>query len=1271
MSRIEDVYGLTPVQEGMYAQYFLHKETEFYHLYYLFSVNGDTDLSLLRQALDLLPLRHPVLKTAFAAVEGALKQVILANRVPEINTRVFNAPYTADSLSAAVREEKARPFDLQRDPLVRCTFLLFPDRRFLFFHTHHLILDGWCASVLFEDLNAYYGALANGTPAAALARRAAAERAAQPSFASYVGMIRGRDPGKARQYWQTLLEGAVPAALPGPLRPAACGGRFLRIAQTVLPAAGKRITAFARANALPVNAVLESAFALALQKHTGREEAVFFKVISGRSFGAFSAERTLGPMINTVPVRSRREEGQTARGFLARMNEQAVSAGEFGFLPLAEVCRGSGIDPRSVQIVFDYGNYDPPGAGGPQPLSLTEQSEQTEFPLAFVLSPDRDGGFNASVSFNVYLFSEYTVRSLLNSFLFILAELSDIKNGDFDSPAAFRRLRRLTPAESETLFGAGGFCSGPCAPVPQTSLYAQFRMQAKKTPDENAVLFGDLRITYAALLRQADEAAQCLRYLGVGKGDAVAIYLDRSPWLIILQIAVFKLGAVYLPVDKRSPEERLRFICADSAARLLVTDASLSAPAGIPIVSPEDLRAPGADGPCEEVYGGDTCYIIYTSGSTGVPKGCLLRQSGVLNFCVNNNTLAVLKKNSRNVFACVNSAAFDYFIAESLLPLLNGCTVALCGETESVRRGAFLEAVRKHRINVLMTTPTRLSLFYDGAPGDTALAGMDCVCSSGEPLTEPLLLKIRAASPHAAVFNPLGPSECTVWDLGGELDGTAGIHLGKPVANTRAYILDPDLAPVPVGVTGELCIAGAGVGGGYLNRPDLTEEKFVNDPFGEGKLYKTGDLAFWREDGRAAFAGRIDAQLKLRGQRIEPGEIEAALTALEGVESAAAVLRGEDPERRFLCAYYTGAPRPARELRALLGKTLPRYMVPTAFVHTDALPLTVSGKTDRAALCALPLQEPAGDPAVSPPQTETERAVCAAFSAVLGVEEIGRDSDFHDLGGTSLMLIKLLSFPPLEKLSPAEFLADPTPAGAAKKLDAAGKSDYTYVIPLYTPPGAKKAVVLFPFAGGDAAAFAALTAAAREEKREFSLYFTGWEAAEALPAAAEEIRRIAKETDVYFYSHCAGAALALALLDTLNETEPLVRGYIAGANIPPRRASGFNVWAHMSDAMVLRSLRNAGLQTAPESDSLLHGRLERFRAHTLIYGAYFREKKQKTNVTVKVVVSTKDPFTSDYADAEARWKKAVSDVARVVLTDTPSHYFQNTDTGLLLRMFDE
>lgn len=475
---------------------------------------------------------------------------------------------------------------------------------------------------------------------------------------------------------------------------------------------------------------------------------------------------------------------------------------------------------------------------------------------------------------------------------------------------------------------------------------------------------------------------------------------------------MLKIGAVFLPVDKRYPKERIEYMCSDCKVKLLISDELAEDVSQTTVISLADFEnITEVKETANESYNNGVCYIIYTSGSTGTPKGCMLTGKGLVNFCINNNTLQTLSEIEKPVFACVNSVSFDYFIAESLLPLLNGFTTVILDDNQSTIQEQFLKVVEQNKINVVMTTPTRLKIYYDDKNNCSVLKQLKCICTSGEPLTLELLETMYAKSPIAKIYNPLGPSECTVWNVGGKLNRMAGIniHIGKPIANTQIYILDKYMHITPIGVTGELCIAGDGVGAGYLNRPELTAEKFIDNPFGKGKLYKTGDLAYWREDGNIVYVGRNDFQVKIRGLRIELGEIENTMLSMKGISQAVVVVRKNNEIRQLICAFYTGDEIDAKEIRNHIGKKLPKYMLPHIFTHLEKMPLTSSGKINRKMLPKVDLYATDTTVEYVAPETQMQKELCRLIEVVLGVSPVGITDDFFDLGGDSLKAIEFVS----------------------------------------------------------------------------------------------------------------------------------------------------------------------------------------------------------------------------------------------------------------------
>ena len=605
---------------------------------------------------------------------------------------------------------------------------------------------------------------------------------------------------------------------------------------------------------------------------------------------------------------------------------------------------------------------------------------------------------------------------------------------------------------------------------------------------------------------------------------------------------------------------------------------------------------------------------------------------------------------------------------------MHGFSLHILPPCDHYRMGATLDAIEKGQVTDLHFVPTVFGSFLEYLkehPEERGkLRSLKNVFLSGEALHASLINDFAALPPEEIrLHNLYGPAECAVdvtfYDCA--RSETDPVPIGRPVANTRIYVLDKDLQPVPVGVTGQICIAGANVGKGYLGDPERTAEKFIDDPFGEGKMYLTGDLGYWREDGQLIFVGRNDDQVKLHGQRIELGEIEAALSKIEGVTNACVLLKN-DPDR--LTAFYTGT-ADETAVSATLARVLPAYMRPSALLRMETMPTNASGKTDRQALADVPLPE-LRERSCEPPESETEKAVCEAFSEVLGAHTVGRNDSFHDLGGTSLQLIKLLSRPPLEKLTPEDFLSDPTPAGLAKKLDGTEKTSYTYLVQLYHPRTATKALVLFSFAGGNASAFTALAAVFRREKSDIALYYMPWLKDDDFPAAAEEIRKLSSFQPVGFYSHCAGAVTAMRLLDMLNRDRPVISSWTAGGNIPPKPGKrAVNVWKAMPDDAIFRFLTYAGLPKDGISQEQKHTLIMRFRRDTAQFYAYAKKKKKHTPICVHLVLSKNDPFTRNYPQASEHWNCYTSSVKRVSYIRSESHYFQSKEADLLFGILSD
>lgn len=522
-----------------------------------------------------------------------------------------------------------------------------------------------------------------------------------------------------------------------------------------------------------------------------------------------------------------------------------------------------------------------------------------------------------------------------------------------------------------------------------------FEEQIEKTPNKIAVVACDKTLTYKELNEEANRIAHSLIAKGFGKGDIVAIKFSRKSYLISAILGILKSGSAYLPIDPNYPQDRIDYMMSDSKAKFLITDDNIQE-----LLQSDNLKNPDVCVISRELF-----CCIYTSGSTGQPKAVMLNHNNFCNyFSKHIYTDCVLKCETA---LCISNVIFDMFINEVFSALLFGLKLILASEIEISEPQKLATLIQEHNVESIICTPTKFLIYLKNNKFKLALSNVKLLTYGGEVLTEELCSTIAQLS-SATIINGYGPTETTIVSSYGIINDD--ITIGKPITNTQIYIVDKFMNIVPIGITGELCIAGDGVGAGYLNRPELTAERFVDNPFGEGKLYKTGDLAYWREDGNIAYVGRNDFQVKIRGLRIELGEIENAICSVEGVSQAVVVVRKNNEGRQLICAFYTGKEKSAQEIKSVIGEKLPKYMLPHIFTHLDEMPLTSSGKTNRNALPNIDLDNIGSDREYIEPETPNQKALCKILEQVFDAKQVGINDDFFDdLGGDSLKVIEFVA----------------------------------------------------------------------------------------------------------------------------------------------------------------------------------------------------------------------------------------------------------------------
>jgi amino acid adenylation domain-containing protein len=1046
-SNVTDRAPLSFSQERMWFLDQLDPGTPIYNLFNLVEVEGPLSIPVLQRCFDELVRRHEALRTVFAEEGGAAVQRILpATQFPLPVIDLSGLP------AAARREETARlegadhnrPFDLARGPVFRAALLILgPQEHAAFLNMHHVVGDGWSWVVLVREIAALYTDLVEG--------RAPSLQEPPIQYADFATWQRERLQGERLEeelgYWRRQLAGSPPPLRLPSDRPRGTGQGFLAGGRSRLlpPALAAGLKALADREGVTLFMLLLAGYLTLLYRYTGEEDLLVGVPIANRTHREI--EGLIGFFLNTLVLRTQASGGLAFRDLLARVREVASGAYAHQELPLESVLQAMQPD-RTADPGVNHGvNHGAPFSvmfqvqNLPEPVlkfagltlrasraGLQSQLATEIFDFTLVLEPG-EAGIDAWMTYNSRLFEEATVDRLLAQYEVLLAGAAAAPDSALDELP-------LVPPEERAKVLAWGAAEEV---APQPPVHRSFERQARETPEAVALIAGEegeVEVTYGELDAQANRLAHHLRSLGVGPEVRVALCLERSPALIASLFAVLKAGGAYVPLDPAYPRERLDYLLADTGAPVLVTEQRLLAGFGEEALSRvhavlldvdrETIAARPAGTP-EDPAGDQSvpperlAYVIYTSGSTGKPKGVMVQHGSLSTF--NESVRRLYSVTAADRVLQFASVSFDTSAEEIYPCLTTGGTLALRAPGMMRSSADFLAGCRARGITLLdLPTAYWHGLAADLATGEEWPPAMTRVIVGGErALPERVADWTRRLGGRVQTWNTYGPTECTViatafdlQDLPGGADGLREAPLGRTVPGLRGYVLDSRLELAPVGVPGELCLSGEAVARGYLSRPELTAALFRPDPFAGipgARLYRTGDLVRWLPSGYLEFLGRTDRQVKVRGFRVELGEIEAALAKHPDVREVAVLAREDQPGERRLVAYV--APYPEREavageLRAFLKERLPEHMVPTAFVNLAALPLNSSGKVDRRALPAPDASRPALAAEYVAPGTPAEEGVAAIWCEVLGLERVGVHDDFYELGGHSLLLPQVM-----------------------------------------------------------------------------------------------------------------------------------------------------------------------------------------------------------------------------------------------------------------------
>lgn len=1046
---IDDIYPLSPMQEGLLFQALYDAESAAYFLQMTLELTGALNAAYFRQAWRILAQRHAVLRSAFVH-EGVKQplQVVLKQREPALHTADLSPLSPAqqeEQLAHYAQQDRARGFDLQKEPLMR--FALFQldaasTHHALIWSYHHILLDGWCLGTLQSEFTAVYRALATGhTP----------HLPPITPYKNYIRWLAQQDQSRALQYWRDYLSGydhlaSIPTTPHAdPAAPSAPQQHPTQLTKAHTAA----LQTFCQQHSLTLNTLLQTAWGILLARYNNQRDVVFGAIVSGRPAALPGIEQMVGLFINAIPVRVRFDGRETAADLLQRQQQHALASEPFHYLPLAEIqaAQGEG-DLFDHMLIFesyplDTAESDEPT--DPNPLTMHGRAvhDRTHYNLDLTILPGPQLAF--SLNYNAAAYSAGQMARLAAQLLHLLQAI--IQNPH--QPLA--QLPILPAAEVQTLLHT---FAGPRRPYPlEQTIPALFAAQAQATPQRIAITQADGQsLTYEALNGRANALAAQLRQRGATRGHFVPLLAPRGCAFLVGLMGILKAGAAYVPIDPDYPAERVAYMLADCGAKIIVSHTAVSsAPANAlwidGLALDENTPNPPAINTAE-----DPAYMLYTSGSTGQPKGALIRHNGAINHIFAEIELLNLADNF--TFLQSAPASSDISVWQFIAPILRGGRVVVADLPTVADPAALWALLQRERITLFELVPTVLQALLDHAAElpKRDLPHLTVAMVTGEAVPVALINQWVAMYPHLPLVNAYGPTEAaddiTQIAITAPLPPHTAVPIGHTLPNLRVLVLDAALRLQPLGAHGEICVAGVGVGAGYWQQPEKTAAAFVPNPHAQNKyeqtLYRTGDIGFWDDAGLLHFIGRADEQVNIHGRRLELGEIESQLLAFAAVRQTAVVVQNEQ-----LIAYFVGDGGQVDDLQAHLTAVLPHHMRPAHLIPLAALPLTPAGKVDKRALRQRELAARSG--AKIPPRTETEKKIAAVWGDILQIETIGIHDNFFGLGGHSLKAMQVLSR--LQKslqvrLSVRDLFDQPTIAGLASLVDGGAPSQAFAPIPI-------------------------------------------------------------------------------------------------------------------------------------------------------------------------------------------------------------------------------
>lgn len=1001
---VENILPLTSLQKGLLFHYLKEEGSEVYFEQLTLELTGNMNVDFFREAWKFVTTQNEALRTVFRwkGLEEPV-QIVLKSKEPNIVVHDFIGVMKDDAMRkiAEVKElDKRNGINLEKEPWRVNLFLLDKERSVMLITNHHIIYDGWSNGIILKELFEAYNNLYNGKTI---------QYKQKGKYINYINLIKSQNKEEGKKFWKEYLNGIEEKTYLPECNPNIQGFKSGKYSYDIGENLTKRIRNFVNEQGITMASFFYAMWGILLQKYNRSKDIVFGITLSGRNPKLLGIESMVGLFINTIPLRITFNENDSVLDFIRNIREDCNKIMEYDYMPVVDIKAASEMKNKenlfdSIMVVESY----PLDEGlknrkGILSIDKYDMEETSNYDLTFVVEMFDNVTFTFNYNSKIVDTASLTriMKYLCNLCMFMTSNPN----------AKVKELKLLTKEEEKKLYS--GIKPTHLSYDKNKTINQLFEEQVKKNPNKIAIEFNSETITYSELNSKANKLAHILQKKGVTTEKVVALMLRRSIDMFVSIIAILKAGGVYLPVDMEYPKERKRFLLKDSNACLVLTQQEyieeIEFEKEILNIDAIDYSTENEENLISTINGGNAAYIIYTSGSTGTPKGTVVEHRNVHNLAVSMANRMNLQQYQSILY--VTTIAFDMSIMETLVPIIIGLKIVLADEKQQKDPTLLSQLIIEKKIEIFETTPSRIRMMLIAEDENINMCFKDIklFLIGGEKMDEQIASSIMNLS-QGQLYNMYGPTETTVWSTAAKVIKGKKIDIGIPIDNTYVYILDEEGNIVPPGIIGEICISGDGVARSYLGNYALTEEKFYDNPFLENeRIYRTGDLGRITSDNTIEYISRKDYQTKIRGYRVELNEIEGRLCEINKIDACVVISKKNKVGIEVLYAYFEAKEKiDIKNLKEELSKRLPDYMVPSYFIQVPKIPLTQNLKVDRKKLQEFEEIDETED-VYEKPKNDLEKSVLEIWKKILELRKIGVEDDFYELGGNSILLIKLYS----------------------------------------------------------------------------------------------------------------------------------------------------------------------------------------------------------------------------------------------------------------------